>query len=162
MSKHLRFSDEEYKELKGRVRSGVEGHATSQSANRLALRLNDREPVSSPAPSPPSPYKSKWESSYANYLDALKLAGEIVAWWYEPVRFRLPGTRNFYKADFLVLRCNAVGKNIEIHEVKGWSKNRREGITKLKTAAGLNTWATFYLVQWDRKRRAWDKQLVKV
>lgn len=77
---------------------------------------------SNPAPAPPSPYKSKWEANYAIYLDALKLAGEIVGWWYEPVRFRLPGMRNFYKADFLILRCNAIGKNIEIHEVKGWSR----------------------------------------
>lgn len=123
---------------------------------------------SNPAPSPPSPYKSTWEARYAQHLDVLKAAGEIAGWWYEPVRFRLPGKRNFYKADFLVqARCkqahgSMAGQHagIEIHEVKGWSKNRREGITKLKTAAGLNQWAIFRMIEWDRKTRQWTERVI--
>ena len=102
----------------------------------------------------PSPYKSKWEAAYAQHLELMKKVGEIVDFWYEPIRFRLPGKANFYKPDFVVQRhrdfeVNGYRARLEIHEVKGWSKNRREGITKFKTAAGLNPWAIFKLIRYE-------------
>ena len=45
-------------------------------------------------------YRSKLEAAFANYLDVLKLAKDIDGWSYEPVNFRLPGGKNFYKIDF--------------------------------------------------------------
>jgi hypothetical protein len=90
-------------------------------------------------------YKSLWERRYAQHLELLKQAGEIICWTYEPVNFRLPSKRNFYKADFIVKTKHGV----QVHEVKGWSKNRRDGITKFKTAAGLNPWATFKIIRYE-------------
>ena len=128
-------------------------------------RAQPHLPVGEPGRPPTNPaYKSTWESAYAQHLDILEAAGEIVGWWYEPIRFRLPGPRNFYKPDFLVQAAckqrygSMAGQHagIEIVEVKGWSKNRREGITKFKTAAGLNPWALFKLVKWDG--RQWVEQ----
>lgn len=178
--KHLRLTDEEYMALKGRVTGGQRGaglgsipsahNHSGQARLGRALEPAGRGPV----PSPTSPYKSTWEARYAQHLDVLKAAGAIVGWWYEPVRFRLPGKRNFYKADFLVQRqvfAEALSAGvpaqqllptltIEIHEVKGWSKNRRESVTKLKTAAGLNQWAIFRMVEWDRKTRQWTERVI--
>ena len=125
---------------------------------RVAVLPRDRcaDATAGAKRAPVPPYRSKLEADYANHLELLKRAGEIIGWWYEPINFRLPGQRNFYKPDFLVQRqiWLPVGEipiaTIEIHEVKGWSRNRREGITKLKTSAGLNPWATFSLVTYER------------
>jgi len=99
-------------------------------------------------------YRSKWEQAYAQHLDLLQKAGEILGWWYEPINFRLLGRRNFYKADFLV----QTRTGMQVREVKGYSKNRREGIVKFKSAAELNSWAAFCLVSWDREQGQWIEQ----
>lgn len=163
VNKHLRFTDEEYQQLTKRGTSGVT--RTTERVRSSARRSNGRVAEDGKAKLPSSPYKSKWEAAYAQHLELMVKAGEIQGWWYEPLRLRLPGTRNFYKPDFVVQRhrdfeVNGCRARLEIHEIKGWSLNRREGITKLKTAAGLNTWATFKLVMWDRDKGQWIEQPV--
>jgi hypothetical protein len=83
-------------------------------------------------------YRSKWEAAYANKLELEKRAGIIKAYWYEPFSLWLPGKVR-YKPDFLIEQPYIPGmeRHLEIVEVKGWSKNRRDGITRLKIAAAL-------------------------
>lgn len=99
-------------------------------------------------------YRSKTEASYAQHLDFLKSVGEIAGWKYEPWAYILPGKRNRLKPDFIVWTHD--GK-ASIREVKGWSKNLREGMTKLKTAAGLHPWLPHYIVR--HEEGAWTHTL---
>ena len=88
-------------------------------------------PVARPAP---SSYKSKWEERYAKQLAAEKVQGVIVAWWYEPFSMWLPGGVR-YKPDFMVQYPHS--ERLQMVEIKGWSKNLRDGITRLKVAASI-------------------------
>lgn len=107
--------------------------------------------VSTPAPAP-SAYKSKLEHAFSRHLDALKLAGDIDGWRYEPVNFRLPGKKNFYRPDFCVWK----GWTIIFYDTKGRNKSDDRSLVKIKTAAGLNPWATFYQVR--RVKGVWDER----
>jgi len=106
----------------------------------------------SPGSSAPSAYKSKLEAAYAQYLDALKAAGEIDGWQYEPVNFRLPGKKNFYKPDFVVWK----GRTVAFYDTKGRNKSDDRSLVKIKTAAGLNPWARFYQVR--RIKGLWEER----
>ena len=115
--------------FENRVRGGVEVTQKSRAVG------------SNPAPSPK--FRSKWEASYASKLELEKRAGIIKAWWYEPFSLWLPGKVR-YKPDFLVQQQTKLyagpdeyAYSLEIIEVKGWSKNRRDGMTRLKIAASL-------------------------
>lgn len=118
---------------RARVRAGIRGRATRHAEA---------------APIHPC-FKSNLEAAYSRQLDVLQAIGEIRAWYYEPCNLRLPGEKNFYKPDFLIERPSG---RIEIHETKGHGKNRREGITKTKTAAGVHRWATFVLIEREKGR----------
>ena len=80
-------------------------------------------------------YRSKLEADYADLLEASRIAGEILGWWYEPLTLHLGGevgTRGGvkYKIDFLVLRASL---ELEVRETKGfWRRGERE---RLKLAA---------------------------
>ena len=75
---------------------------------------------------------------------ALQLeAGMIKRWWYEPFSLWLPGKIR-YKPDFLVQ--SEVG--LSIIEVKGWSRNKRDGMTRLKVAAALFPCFRWTLARW--------------
>lgn len=107
---------------------------------------------SSPVPASSSAYKSKLELAYSRYLDALKAAGEIDGWRYEPANFRLPGKKNFYKPDFVVWK----GRTVAFYDTKGRNKSDDRSLVKIKTAAGLNPWARFYQVR--RVKGVWDER----
>ena len=164
-----------------RVRGGVErspskttenGHAVSANSGMTpgkASQLGERrligKPVSSPAPAPSRPhryeyqgqvYKSKTEVRYAQYLDALKFAGEITSWQYEPVNFRLPGKKNYYKPDFLVRDT----LRLTFYDTKGFNKSDERSLVKIKTAAGLNRWATFKQIRY--LKGAWITRVIEV
>lgn len=91
-------------------------------------------------PALPSPYKSKLEAAFAAKLDLEKRAGLIKQFWYEPFSIWLPGKVR-YKPDFLIQERLPLDDNdirmLDLVEVKGWSKNRRDGMTRLKVAAAL-------------------------
>lgn len=95
-------------------------------------------------------HDSKLEASYELYLSALKYAGEIQAFWYHPLTLKLPGGVR-YTPDFMVWPNE--GK-VQIHECKGWSKNLRDGITRLKLASGLFSCWDWRLVK--KNRGKWE------
>ena len=102
----------------------------------------------------PSPYKSKWEAAYASKLELEKQAGIIKAYWYEPFSLWLPGKVR-YKPDFLIQYPDGLEQRLEIKEIKGWSRNRRDGITRLKIAAALFPCFRWTLVVKDKN--GWDE-----
>jgi len=110
----------------------------------------------------PSAYRSKWEAAYANKLEMEKRTSVICNYWYEPFSLWLPGKVR-YKPDFLVQyfptghTVNRPGfvTTLEIVEVKGWSKNRRDGMTRLKIAAALFPCFVWRMV-WMKKGGGFD------
>ena len=104
--------------------------------------------------SAPSPYRSKWEAAYASKLELEKRAGIVFQYWHEPFSIWLPGKIR-YKPDFMVK--HAGDPVMEIIEVKGWSKNRRDGITRLKIAAALFPCFVWRMV-YKTKGGGWDGQ----
>ena len=141
--------NENMRKIKGTV-----GNANANREDRLG-------PVKNVAPTVASPqYRSKWEAAYANKLELEKRAGHITGWRYEPFSLWLPGKIR-YKPDFMVWReCgDGYGKvariEIEIIEVKGWSRNRRDGITRLKIAAALFPCFVWRMV-YRTKGGGWD------
>lgn len=104
------------------------------------------------APSSFAPYRSKLEYNWAKYLQGMLALGTITGFLYEPMNFRLPGQKNFYKPDFLTYGEDGV----TFYEVKGWSMSNDRSLVKLKTAAGLNPWAKFVLVK--RNKGQWEER----
>ena len=150
------ITEEQFKEIEDRMKKQGKGGVVgtrSQIAEKGAPTVDSRnthrrsergitKAGSNPATSPttrPSPYKSKWESAYAHKLQLELLAGEISGWWYEPFSLWLPGQVR-YKPDFLVQYPSG---ELYLLEVKGWSKNLRDGMTRLKIAASI-----FYCFKW--------------
>ena len=89
---------------------------------------------------------TKLEGRYANKLDLLKHAGEIVDWRFEPLNFRL-AKRTWYKPDFLLIYLD----RFEVHEVKGhWEDDAR---VKAKVAAELYPW--FHWVAVTAEKGIW-------
>lgn len=140
----MRLTAEEYRRIKERVKGGVVGHASeARRGNGASLSLTKAHAGSNPAPAPT--YDSKWEERYAKELDALKLAGEILRWWYHPFSMWLPGKVR-YTPDFMVQHHGY----IQIVEVKGWSKNIRDGMTRLKIAASIFPCYQWTLAKWTK------------
>ncbi|TGV05787.1 DUF1064 domain-containing protein [Alcaligenaceae bacterium 429] len=74
---------------------------------------------------------NKTEAAYGQYLEALRVAGEVAWFKFEGVKLRL-GDNTFYTPDFAVMRTDGV---MELHEVKGfWQDDAR---VKIKVAADL-------------------------
>lgn len=124
------------------------------SDSKRVMPRKDTPRVIASAPSPTKPFRSKLEKSWSNSLEMAKLAGEIANFWYEPLNLRLPGKRNFYKPDFLVL----AGDGLTFYEVKGRNKSDDRSLVKMKTAAGLTPWARFVLVK--RQRGVWTEKVI--
>jgi hypothetical protein len=141
-----------------RVKAGVRGSSKRDAkAGRRGrgIRVTNHS-VGDPNTLPPVLYRSQLEEDYAQRLDLLKKAGVIKDWKYEPFILILPGEKNRYKPDFLL---EFPDRHVEIHETKGFSRNIREGMTKVKTAAGLNRWARFALVQ--REDGKWSVRTIE-
>jgi len=92
------------------------------------------------------------ERRYADELYRLQLAGEIIAYEFEPVKLRL-AKNTFYTPDFLVV-CP---EHFEFHEVKGFVRD--DAMVKIKVAARLYPWFRFVLVKSDR-RKGWTRREV--
>ena len=97
-------------------------------------------------------FASKWEEQYRNMLEAKYRVGEILAYEYESITFRL-APKTTYTPDFLVVLPN--GK-IQIHEVKGFA--REDAIIKFKVAAQQNPWFEFIMVK-KSKTEGWVEML---
>ncbi len=97
-------------------------------------------------------FDSKLEAAYDQYLAALKHAGVILEFWYHPLTLKLPGGPR-YTPDFMVWPAEP-GARVQIHECKGFSKNMRDGMTRLKVASGLYRCFDWRLVR--RIKSQWD------
>ena len=94
----------------------------------------------------------KWNYSYAQFLELERQAARVLHWWYEPLSIWLPGQVR-YKPDFMIQR---VGRSmLELVEVKGWSRNLRDGMTRYKIAASLFPCFTWKMVK--RKGHGWEE-----
>jgi len=94
--------------------------------------------------------KTKLEYAYAEILDKMRLAGEIVNWYYEPFNIRL-ADNTFWKPDFLLVFPD----RFEFHETKGWW--RRDARAKIKIAAKIYPYFKFVGVQLENKQWKFEK-----
>lgn len=90
--------------------------------------------------STPEDSANKWEKAYIEFLDLQVKAGTIKRYYFNRINFWI-GPTVWYKPDFFILMPDG---SIEIHEVKGHEK--RVGVNKFKTAAGMHPWATWRMV----------------
>lgn len=79
------------------------------------------------------------ETAYAERLEAMKLAGEILDWKFHPMRVRLADNA-YYEVDFLVLHADMT---LAIHETKGGFTTDK-GQLKIRLAAEAMPWFAFY------------------
>lgn len=109
-----------------------------------------------------TPFDSKQEKVYHDYLGFLQREGSVLGYWYHPLMLYLPGGLR-YTPDWLVLEKDMKTLIVRwcFHELKGkWIKNRRDGITRLKLAASLpqNAWASWKLIELEDGR--WRETLM--
>ena len=94
-------------------------------------------------------YRSGDEKRYAEYLDLLYHAGEILDWFYEPCKWKM-ADKTYYVPDFLVIYPD----RIEFVEVKGYEKGRfgEKGVLKFKAIADKFPYFAWKLVSWRNKQ----------
>src|ERR1700749_636830 len=72
---------------------------------------------------------NKLEQAYGEHLTLEKIAGNVIEYWFEGVKFKL-ADNTFYTPDFLVQLSSG---ELEVHETKGfWEEDAR---VKIKVAA---------------------------
>lgn len=112
----------------------------------------------SPLPGWPKP-TDKWNYAYAQYLELEKQAGRVKWWWYEPLPWgiTLGGAedKKKYKPDFLVWYPDGLERRLEFVEVKGFSKNIRDSITRYTVAKSLFPCFDWKMVK--RKGHGWEE-----
>lgn len=92
---------------------------------------------------------NKTESAYAQHLELLYKAGEIVWYKFEAIKFRLADSC-FYTPDFVVMKPDGT---LECHEVKGfWMDDAR---VKIKVASDTYPF-TFLAIKKNKKQ--WDTE----
>jgi len=88
----------------------------SGKAGNSALNSSNSRPVSFALGRMKAGKMNKTEALYAQELERQKMAGEILAWWFEAINLRI-GENCFYKPDFLVMMKSGL---LELRETKGW------------------------------------------
>lgn len=119
----------------------------------LASTVGPGPQSASPSPLPGWPKEhDKWNYAYAQFLDLERHAGNLKFWWYEPFSLWLvrpnkeqkdQGVR--HKVDFMIWGNDGA---LTMVEVKGHSRNLRDGITRYKIAREL-----FPCFQWKLVKR---------
>jgi len=100
----------------------------------------DETPISEkPKPIIPATRMNKTEAKFAAYLEQLKHLNKIVAWQFEPIRFRL-AWKTGYTPDFLVISRD----NFSFYEVKGFMRD--DAAVKIKTTAEIYPWFRWFIV----------------
>lgn len=87
----------------------------------------------------PTGHMNKTESAYADYLQLLFKAGEILWFKFEGIKLRL-ADKTFYTGDFAVMTKDGV---LEIHEIKGFLRD--DANVKTKVAAALYPFRFFII-----------------
>lgn len=111
-----------------------------------------------------TPFKSGPEKDYANYLELLKKGGEILEWWYEPIRLLIGWKRLksgemrgvYYTPDFMV---QLPTYEIEFHETKGFK--REAAMVRLSAAASSHPFR-FRLVFGNGGKNGMDWKITEV
>lgn len=88
------------------------------------------------------PKMNKLETRYFQYLSALKFAGEIRDFRFEPFRLKL-AEKCTYCPDFFVVTKDGA---FEVHETKGFMRD--DAAVKLKVAAENFPWWQFKVIRW--------------
>jgi hypothetical protein len=96
---------------------------------------------------------NKTEQAYSEHLEALRLAGELRAWRFEPLKFRI-GRGCYYTPDFEVITAEGY---LEYHEVKGWWRD--DARVKIKAVASLFPDRRFIAVQ--KSKAGWKVEEIK-
>ncbi|MDR2219740.1 MAG: DUF1064 domain-containing protein [Methylobacillus sp.] len=92
---------------------------------------------------------NKTEAAYADHLELLRRAGEVLWYRFEGMKLRL-ADNTFYTPDFAVMLAN---RQLEAHEVKGfWRDDAR---VKIKVAAEMYP---FRFIAVTRKGKAWETE----
>lgn len=87
------------------------------------------------------------ETAWSKELEMLRLAGEVLAWKFEPMKLRL-AKKTFYTPDFMVVHKDL---HISFDETKGfWQDDAR---VKIKVAAKDFPWFKFRAIQKLAKKR---------
>lgn len=91
---------------------------------------------------------NKTEANYSRQLEALKMAGAVLWYKFEPCSLKLAANTH-YRPDFMVMRGNG---ELEFHEVKGfWTDDAK---AKTKIAAEMFPIIRFLVVK--AKRGGWE------
>jgi hypothetical protein len=96
------------------------------------------------------------EAAYARgVLEPARLAGELVWWAFEAMKFRLADNTH-YTPDFVVLRADG---EVEAHEIKATWSHGGAGFTddarvKVKVAASLFPWIRFKVARPEGRKHA--------
>lgn len=135
------------------VMRGVGGAAIKPDSPGNRNSPKQADPAASPLPGWPKP-SDKWNYSYAQYLELEKQAGRVAYWIYEPWSMWLPGGIR-YKPDFLVVYPDGLELKPKLVEVKGWSRNLRDGKTRYAIAAALFPCFDWAMVK--RKGHGWEE-----
>jgi hypothetical protein len=140
-----------------RVRGGVDaGHTTGNGSRRdhATHKTSSQRGELAPSPLPGWPKPTdKWNYSYAQFLELEKQSGRIHWWAFEPFSMWLPGQVR-YKPDFLIQYPDGLERKLEFVEVKGFSKNLRDGITRYKIASAMFPCFDWKMVK--RERGGWQ------
>ena len=157
------LSEQEYEQLRanmGKVGGGVDGHAPTLTVARKDGKHVIRGNEKLYPPPTKREYDSKWEETYATELVMRKHAGLIRNYWYHPFSMWLPGKVR-YTPDFMIeYHYEPYGKEkrlLEIVDVKGWHKNIREAMTKIRIASAIFDCFTWKLVK-KQKGGGWDEE----
>ena len=99
-------------------------------------------------------YDSKLEERYAQYLELCKHASNdpLLDWFYHGLKFRV-GNGSWYTPDFGLIYRNY----IEFDETKGYHRNIRESLAKIKSAALIYPWWRWAIVT-SPKGKGWQKE----
>lgn len=113
------LTEEQVREHNARVRAGRSGVPLPSKPSKCLAPGQTKRGV-----------MNKSESEWSVNLDLRKSAGEIIAWWFEEITFKL-ANRTHYRPDFFVQMADG---SFEVHEVKGRYVRERSK-AKFKIAA---------------------------
>ncbi|MGD9645695.1 MAG: hypothetical protein AB7U73_08280 [Pirellulales bacterium] len=96
---------------------------------------------------------NRTERAYADLLEGQRLAGDIIGWLFEPMKFRL-ADRCFYTPDFMIFHND---QTLEFVDVKGGGPINEGAIIKGKCAAEAYWFFKFTMAERLPDRSGWKR-----
>lgn len=87
---------------------------------------------------------NKLECRWANQLEYMKMAREIIDWRFQSFGIKL-ADKTYYYPDFFVVFPD----HFEVHETKGFCKD--DALVKFKTARDMYPWWRWKMLFWSKK-----------